>query len=86
MSLRLAAPYRCVPVNSDVSPQMTSPAPDLPQEAAAATNALAGKVVARVERHRASKILVEFTDGTRLFIDGTVEGLELSITGGRGHV
>jgi hypothetical protein len=65
---------------------MTSSAPHLPQEAAAATNALAGKVVARVERHRVSEILVEFTDGTRLFVDATVEGLELSITGGGGRV
>lgn len=54
----------------------------LSQEAARATQALAGKVVARVDRHRASEVLIEFTDGTRLFVDGTTQGLELSVTGG----
>jgi len=54
----------------------------LAQEAAAATQALAGKVVARVERYRNSEMLIEFTDGTRLFVDGTADGVELSVTGG----
>lgn len=54
----------------------------LSQEAARATEALAGKIVARIERHRASEVLIEFTDGSRLFVDGTNPGLELSVTGG----
>jgi hypothetical protein len=54
----------------------------LAQEAAAATTALAGNVVARVERHRSSEILIEFTDGTRLFVDSSADGLELSVIGG----
>jgi hypothetical protein len=54
----------------------------LSQEAALATEALAGKVVARVDRHREAEVLIVFTDGSRLFVDGTAQGLELSITGG----
>ncbi|MBL0428484.1 hypothetical protein [Ramlibacter alkalitolerans] len=61
---------------------MTSPSKQLQQEAARATEALAGKIVVRVERYRASEVIVEFADGTRLFVDGTAEGVELSITGG----
>ena len=61
---------------------MNSTPQQLSQEAARATEALDGKVVARVERHRASEVLIEFTDGTRLFVDGSTQGLELSITGG----
>jgi hypothetical protein len=62
---------------------MTSTPKQLPQEAARATEALVGKVVVRIERHRASEILIEFSDGTRLFVDGTADGLELSISGDR---
>lgn len=61
---------------------MNSALKQLSQEAARATEALGGKVVARVERHRASEVLIEFTDGTRLFVDGSTQGLDLSITGG----
>ncbi|RYF17986.1 MAG: hypothetical protein EOO30_05425 [Comamonadaceae bacterium] len=61
---------------------MTFSSQQLSQEAAAATAALAGKIVVRLERHRESELLVEFSDGTRLFIDGTASHLELSITGG----
>jgi hypothetical protein len=57
----------------------------LAQEATAATNALVGKVVARVVRHRGSEVLVEFADGTRLFVDRSADGIEISITGGQGH-
>ena len=72
----------CVPVASNVRPHMNTAPKQLSQEANRATESLAGKVVARVERHRASEVLIEFTDGTRLFVDGTTQGLELSITGG----
>lgn len=54
---------------------------DLEAEAAKTTEMLKGKVVARVARHRLKEVMVEFTDGTRLFIDQNKEGLELSITG-----
>ena len=43
---------------------------------------LKGKVVSRLDRHRASELLVEFSDGTRLFVTQSNEGLELSVTGG----
>jgi hypothetical protein len=51
---------------------------DLEHESKRATEMLAGKIVAKVYRHRPKELLIEFTDGTRLFVDG--EGLELSIT------
>jgi hypothetical protein len=55
----------------------------LAEESARATEVLAGKVVARVVRHREGEVLVEFEDGTRLFVDRTASGVELSITGAR---
>jgi len=54
----------------------------LEQEAERATELLKGKVVAKVMRHRAKEICVEFTDGTRLFVDHHPNNVELSITGG----
>jgi hypothetical protein len=55
----------------------------LEEEGQRATAMLAGKVVRCVRRLRAQELLVEFTDGTRLFVDGGSPGtLELSITGG----
>jgi hypothetical protein len=53
----------------------------LEDESTRATEMLSGKVVARVVRHRESEVLVEFTDGTRLFVDRRANGIELSITG-----
>jgi hypothetical protein len=55
---------------------------DLAQEASRATEMLQGKVVARIARHRDTEVLVEFTDGTRLFVDRSDSAVELSITGG----
>ena len=55
---------------------------DLNAEAERATELLGGKVVSRVTRHRAGEVCVEFTDGTRLFVDRADEGVELTITGG----
>jgi hypothetical protein len=52
----------------------------LDRESAEATNVLAGKVVARIVRHRESEVLIEFTDGSRLFADALGAGLELSVT------
>ena len=55
----------------------------LVEESTRATELIRGKVVARVVRNRPSEVLVEFTDGTRMFVDQTEGALELSITEGR---
>jgi hypothetical protein len=52
----------------------------LTSESSRATELLQGKVVARVIRHRETEVLVEFTDQSRLFIDRSHSGVELSIT------
>jgi len=54
---------------------------DLQAEAKRATEMLKGKVLAHVTRHRAEEICLEFTDGTRLYVDRSADGVELSITG-----
>lgn len=54
----------------------------LNSEASRATEMLSGKVVSHVHRKREAEVLIEFTDGTRLFIDKSNTGVELSITGG----
>lgn len=54
---------------------------NLKQEAERATELLKGKVVAEVMRHRAKEVCIEFTDGTRLFVDHKPDNIELSITG-----
>jgi hypothetical protein len=51
----------------------------LASEARKATQSLAGKTVKAVRRHRATEILVLFTDGTRLLVDHTSDGLEMSV-------
>lgn len=56
---------------------------DLEQEAKLATEMLKGKVVSKLLRHREGEVGIEFTDGTRLFIDTTDTSVELSITGGK---
>ena len=54
----------------------------LAEEAERAELLLKGKTVARVWRHRAKEVGIEFTDGTRLFVDWQAdESLDLSITG-----
>lgn len=55
---------------------------DLSQEAERATEILHGKVVLRIVRPRSTEVLVEFTDGTRLFVDRIDSAVELSIQGG----
>ncbi len=52
----------------------------LEQEADRATELLKGKVVSIVWRHREGEIGIQFTDGTRLFVDHIPTGLEISIT------
>jgi hypothetical protein len=55
----------------------------LAEQAERASEMLHGKVVARVIRHRPAEVILEFTDGTRFFVDSATEVLELSITGGK---
>ena len=42
---------------------------DLNEEAARATEMLQGKTVARVMRNRPGEVVIEFQDGTRVFVD-----------------
>ena len=60
---------------------MPSTSDQLTDEAKRATELLRGKVVARILRSREGEALVEFTDGTRLFVDGLDGALELTISG-----
>jgi len=53
---------------------------ELEAEAARATELLRGKVVAHIARHRDAEVMVQFTDGTRLFVDGALGSVELSVT------
>jgi hypothetical protein len=53
----------------------------LESEAKRATELLRGKVVTQVWRHRKNEVGIEFSDGSRLFVDYLPDGLELSITG-----
>ena len=55
----------------------------LAEEASRATGLLVGKVVMQVVRHREGEVVVEFEDGTRLIVDHTQTGVELSVTGGK---
>jgi diphthamide synthase subunit DPH2 len=58
---------------------------DLDTEAERATELLKNKVVDKVTRHRAKEVCVEFTDGTRLYVDHNADDIELSITDGGGR-
>ena len=51
----------------------------LDQEKTRLEELLGGKTVAKIIRHRANEIGIEFTDGTCLFVDSPAE-LELSVT------
>jgi hypothetical protein len=53
---------------------------DLENEAAKLTELLRGKAVKLVRRHRAREVVIEFDDGTRLFVDTVSEPLEFSVT------
>jgi hypothetical protein len=54
---------------------------NLKEESIKATELLEGRKVQAVVRHKPSELLIQFTDGSRLFIDIHNEELELSITG-----
>jgi hypothetical protein len=62
---------------------MSTEESELEIEARRATEKLRGKVVSVVWRHREGEVGIEFTDGTRLFVDQTPVGVELSITEGK---
>jgi len=53
---------------------------ELEAEAARATELMRGKIVAHVSRGRAKEVMVQFTDGTRLFVESAQGLIELSIT------
>ena len=56
----------------------------LEQEAGSIQKLLEGKVVSRVLRPRPSETCIEFSDGTRLFIEGPrSDSLGFSVTGGQ---
>ncbi len=55
---------------------------ELEKEAKRATEMLKDKKVFIIFRHRIGEFGIEFTDGTRLFIDHEPEGLEITITEG----
>jgi hypothetical protein len=52
---------------------------ELKEEAEKLTNLLRGKSVKLVRRHRAKEVVIEFDDGTRLFVD-TATALDFSVT------
>jgi hypothetical protein len=52
----------------------------LKAEGRRASRMLKGKIVKVVRRHRAREVLIEFEDGTRLFVDAKGDQVELSIT------
>lgn len=52
----------------------------LKQEEERATELLRGKVVKAIKRHNDKELLIEFSDRTRLFVNRSDDGLELSIT------
>jgi hypothetical protein len=56
---------------------------NLKKEAKQATEMLRGKIVCVVWRPRSKEVGLEFTDGTRLFVDCATDGAELSITDGQ---
>jgi hypothetical protein len=53
---------------------------ELEDEGTKLTYLIRGKTVKVVRRHRSGEVLIEFDDGTRLFINAIPAGLELSVT------
>jgi hypothetical protein len=54
----------------------------LEDEAARLTDLLCGKITKLVQQGRSREIMIEFEDGTRLFVDCKVGDIECSVTGG----
>ena len=56
---------------------------ELENEADKLKELLNGKSVSEIFRHRKNELCIQFSDGTRLFIDGAKnQNLEFSVTGG----
>ena len=55
---------------------------NLEREAAEIAMLISGRRVSVVRRHRIGEIMIEFDDGTRLFINSTPDDLDFSITDG----
>jgi hypothetical protein len=53
---------------------------NLEEEADRMTRLLQGKTLATVRRHQNTEIVLEFSDGTRLFVNNVPAGLEFSVT------
>jgi hypothetical protein len=53
---------------------------DLENEAKKLTNLLRGKSIKLVRRHRVREVVIEFEDGTRLFVDAASDPLEFAVT------
>lgn len=56
---------------------------DLEDEATKLTGLLRSKIVRAVRRYRLGEVMIEFDDGTRLFVNNISDGLEFSVTGGQ---
>lgn len=57
------------------------PTADQEDEATRLSDLLRSKIVRVVKRQRSDEMLIEFNDGTRLYVDKTSSGLEFSVTG-----
>jgi hypothetical protein len=53
---------------------------ELESEASKLTDILRGKAVNVIKRHRPGEIMIEFEDGSRLFVNRASTGLEFSVT------
>jgi hypothetical protein len=47
------------------------------------TKLLAGKTIKVAKRHRESEVMLEFTDGSRFFVNSGPMKLDISVTGGQ---
>ena len=55
---------------------------DINAEAGRLTELLRGKTVSAARRHRRGELLLQFEDGTRLFVNAAADGLDISVTDG----
>jgi hypothetical protein len=56
---------------------------DLEDEGRKLTDLLRGKTVKVVRRHRSGEVMIEFDDGTRLYVNNISDGFEFSVTDSR---
>ncbi|HUP60474.1 MAG TPA: hypothetical protein VNA69_08675 [Thermoanaerobaculia bacterium] len=69
----------CRPHRSGKAPIIAETEDELAREARTLARFISGKTVRQVWRHRSGELGLEFTDGTRLFVDHAENGLEFSI-------